>query len=180
MSRSILLSGGSADRDFRWPRIFRLLTSILRGRITSAHSSPPTISTLWAVQSLDFDCEISRGYGHAVVHVFGQGLLDPHQPDSGDGNGPDDCPFHSDSWPAAWPSKQEAQMTRQFVFQWWTCRARRIPSRGPWARALGVNETRLRSWFRNLRETQAIRGGHREPMVIPVSGNSAVRSTAAR
>ena len=45
--------------------------------------------------------------------------------------------------PRPWRSKEESQMIRRFVFQWWTCRDRGKPSARWWAKGLGVSHVWL-------------------------------------
>jgi len=52
--------------------------------------------------------------------------------------------------PQPWRSRQEAQMIRRFVFQWFTCRDRSRPSGRAWARALDVSHTWLQTLVREF------------------------------
>jgi hypothetical protein len=54
--------------------------------------------------------------------------------------------------PRPWRSKEEAQMIRQFVFQWFTCRDRNRPSGRAWARALGISHTWRQKLVREFTE----------------------------
>ena len=81
--------------------------------------------------------------------------------------------------PRPWRCSQESQMIRRFVFQWFTRRDRSRPSGRDWAGSLASATRGYRSWFGNLRKTQAKCGGYKEQRGIPNSPNSPARKSTA-
>jgi hypothetical protein len=53
--------------------------------------------------------------------------------------------------PRPWRSKEESQMVRQFVYQWFTCCDRNKPSARAWAKQLGISHTWLQKLVREFR-----------------------------
>jgi hypothetical protein len=52
--------------------------------------------------------------------------------------------------PLPWRSKEESEMIRRFVFQWFTCHDRNRPSGRDWARQLGISHTWLQRLVREF------------------------------
>jgi hypothetical protein len=59
---------------------------------------------------------------------------------------------NSPNWhrPRPWRSKEEAELVKRFVFQWFTCRDRNRPSGRDWARQLGISHTWLQKLARKF------------------------------
>ena len=51
-----------------------------------------------------------------------------------------------------WRSKEESEIIRRFVFQWFTCRDRSRPSGRDWARQLWISHTWLQKLVRGFEE----------------------------
>jgi hypothetical protein len=73
-----------------------------------------------------------------------------------------------------WRSKDESEMVKRFVFQWFTCRDPNKPSGRDWARQLGISHTWLQKLVREFEEDSSemweLQVGYGDPTLEQLSG----------